>query len=385
MQKVYLDNAATTFLHPDVIAAMQTVLETVPGNPSSLHQLGVEAEQVVNKARAQVAKLLAVRPEELYFTSGGTEANNLAIKGVLHSRSGQIVTTTIEHPSVREVVRALAARGRNVVTLPVNRQGEPDLALLDAALKEPTALISVMAVNNETGQMLPVEEIAKIVREKSPKTLIHVDAVQAPAKLLQAPGKLDIDMFSVSAHKIHGPKGVGALWVRRRDWLEPLFHGGGQEGSLRSGTENVSGIAGFGAAGKLAANNARDWVAVVERLRQRFVQGLEKLPCRLLFQGDCVPHIVAVAFPGFQAEILLQALSARGVYVSAGAACSGKKGNLSHVSQALGLTDTEARGVLRFSFSAFNTETQIDYALTSLENILDELAFVRGRSTRSGR
>lgn len=376
-----MDNAATTPLHPQVIQAVNEAMNAY-ANPSSLHHLGAEAEKLISTARAEVAGMLGVSPANIIFTSGGTEANNLAIKGALarSSRRGRLITSTIEHPSVLEVFRHLELKGREVCWIPVDSQAGLRLDTLEEALAKPTDLVSIMAVNNETGAIQPLQEIVAMVRAMQPQALIHFDGVQAPGKIRFDLGQLRADLVSISAHKIHGPKGVGALYAAKKDLLLPLFDGGGQEGGLRSGTENVMGIMGFGRAARLIRED--DGGKIVTELRARFINGLESLPCRVVAPAQAVPHIVAVSFPGYRGEVMLQALSAYGVFVSTGAACSGKKGNLSHVAEALGLDAEAVTGLLRFSFSKLNTIAEIDYALAILRQVLDELAFVRGRRGR---
>lgn len=381
MQHVYLDNAATTPLHPEVIKALSTAMNQY-GNPSSLHELGASAEQLVQHARKEVAGMLGVNPANIVFTSGGTEANNLAVKGFLSrgGRRGRLITSSIEHPSVFEVFRGLEAEGWDVIRIPVDNQGLLSLKALEKALQEPTLLVSIMAVNNETGSVQPIQEVVRLVRAIQPQTVIHTDAVQAPGKVSFNPMKLGVDMASVSAHKICGPKGIGALYLARRDLVKPLLNGGGQEGGLRSGTENVLSIVGFGRAAGLIGDFQQD--EHVSMLRDLFIQGLSHIPCRIISPPGAVPHILAVAFPGFRGEILLQALSAQGVYVSTGAACSGKKGNLSHVADAMGLDEECTLGLIRFSFAGYNSIEDIHYALGKLKQVLDDLAFVRGRRSK---
>lgn len=383
MEQAYLDNAATTPLHPRVKQAIAQAMEYY-ANPSSLHHLGAEVEAMLGRARSQVAGVLHAPAANILFTSGGTEANNLAIKGVLarKGRKGRLITSTIEHPSVLEVFRRLELEGWDVQRIPVDSQGQIKLDALEAALREPVALASFMAVNNEIGAVQPLAEAVAMIRALQPQALIHVDGVQALGKIEFDPQGLGVDFVSISAHKIHGPKGVGALYARRKDLLLPLLEGGGQEGGLRSGTENVLGIVGFGQAASLIKENFSAGVGKVTELKERFLAGLRDLPCRVISPQSGVPHILAVSFPGFRGEVLLQALSGYGVYVSTGAACSGKKGNLSHVAEALGLDQEASTGLLRFSFSALNTGEEIDYALAKIRQVLDELAFVRGRRSR---
>jgi len=283
---------------------------------------------------------------------------------------------------VLEVAKRLQDEGWELVQIPVDRAGQILLSALEEALEQPTSLVSIMAVNNEVGAVQHLEAVVRLVRARQPKTLIHIDGVQAPGKIIFEPARLGVDLASISAHKIHGPKGIGALYAARRSLLMPLMDGGGQEGGLRSGTENVPGIAGFGRAARLLRASRGEGLKRVAGLQARFLEGLKGHDCQVVSPPSAVPHIVAVSFPGYRGEVLLQALSNRGVYVSTGAACSGRKGNLSHVAKALGLPEECSTGMLRFSFSAMNTEAEIDYALDCLGQTLRELAFVRGRRTR---
>lgn len=383
MQQVYLDNAATTPLLPEVIEAVREALVHY-ANPSSLHAPGAEAEKTVSRARADVAALLNADPANLIFTSGGTEANNLAVKGLLARAGfrGRLITSTIEHPSVLEVFQRLETEGWDVVRIPVDAQGQVSMTALEQALDVPTVLVSIMAVNNEIGAVQPLEDIARLVKTRQPKAIMHTDAVQALGKIPFNPARLGVDMASFSAHKIHGPKGIGALYLAKRDLIQPLLDGGGQEGGLRSGTENVPGIAGFGMAARVAKAQLEDRMQLAAGLRAHFLEGLNRLSCRVVSPDSGVPHIIAAAFPGYRGEVLLQALSGEGIYVSTGAACSGRKGNLSHVAKAIGLDEQCSTGLLRFSFSAMITVAEIDYTLGKIEQVLDELAFVRGRRTR---
>ena len=382
MEKSYLDNAATTPLSPLVADAISAAL-TLYANPSSLHGPGVEAEKQVDAARANVARLLGVSPASLVFTSGGTEANNLAIKGFLaRSRQrGRLVTSSIEHPSVLEVFKEFEMQGWEVLRLPVDDRGQVQLKALEEALAQPVQFLSIMAVNNETGAIQPLKEIVGLVRALQPDVCIHVDAVQALGKIPFRPQELGVNLASISAHKIHGPKGIGALYTDRRDLLLPLICGGGQEGGLRSGTENLLGIIGFGSGAQEIEANMANNLSHVAKLRHQFLQGLQDLPCKVI-SSDGVSHIIAVSFPGFRGEVLLHALSAYGVYVSTGAACSGKKGQLSHVAEAMGLERKTAEGLLRFSFSALTTEDEVEYALQKIRQVLDDLSFVLGRRSR---
>lgn len=380
MDQAYLDNAATTPLHPNVIAAMTTAFSQY-GNPSSLHDLGILAEKKMKQARDQLAGLLKVSSSNIVFTSSGTEANNLALKGALARtrRRGRLVTSSIEHPSVLAVFKELESQGWEVLRLPVDAQGQVRLSALKEAFAQPVQLVSLIAVNNETGVIQLLAEIVRLIRACQPDVIIHTDAVQAVGKMPFYPAQLGVNSASISSHKIFGPKGMGALYVDKRATLSPLIHGGGQEQGLRSGTENIPGIIGFGQAAIEVAGHLRASNEKVSLLRQQFIEGLASLPCQVISPPAGVPHILAVSFPGFKGEVLLHALSARGIYVSTGAACSGKKGQFSYVAQALGLDTETGEGLLRFSFSPFNTEREIDYTLHSLQEIVAELAFVRGR------
>lgn len=380
MDQIYLDNAATTPLHPQVRKTIAAALEEYFANPSSLHSLGLAVEEQLDKARSEVADLLAVDSNRIFFTSGGTEANNLAIQG--SNIRGRLLVSAVEHPSVREVFRHLEQQGHDVRWLAVDNRGVVDLNGLEHALDKPVQFVSVMAVNNETGSIQPLEQICRLVRAQSPDAIIHVDAVQALGKVAFAPETLGADLVSISSHKIHGPKGVGALYVSRPRLLHPLFMGGGQEGNLRSGTENTVGIIGFGAAAAVWHKQREQWQQGLAEMRARFVAGLTRLGAQIISPPDGSSHILAASFPGHRGQVLLQALSERGVFVSTGAACSGKKGNLSYVAEAMALGDEVIRGMLRFSFSPLNTGDELDRALVALAEVLQELAFIRGRRSR---
>ncbi len=379
MPEIYFDNAATTPLHSQVAGAMTLALQYF-ANPSSLHRLGLEAEKRNQASRRQVAEFLGVSPDAIFFTSGGTEANNLAIQGALQRPRGRLLASRVEHPSVREIFIHLERQGWPVEWINVDGRGEVDLSHLATLLAEPVKMVSVMAVNNETGSIQPLEEVCRLVRKRQPQAFIHVDAVQAAGKIQFRPIDLDVDTAVVSAHKMLGPKGVGALYVANPGRIKPLFFGGGQEGKLCPGTENTWGITGFAAAAGLWENNNDAWNREVAKLRHQFAAGLEKLGARIVSPDTGSPYILAASFSGHKGEVLVNALSSRGLYVSTGAACSGKKGNLSHVAQAMGLEDDVIQGMLRFSFSPLNEKREVDMALEILTEVLEELAYVRGRS-----
>lgn len=384
IKTVYLDNSATTRVVPEATAAMREVMENIFGNPSSLHRLGLEAERVLHAARRMLAGTCGAREDEIIFTSGGTEANNLALKGAAlrHVRRGRhLVTTKIEHASVLQACRALEKQGCTVTFLDVNSCGLVDPEQVAESLRPDTVLVSIMHVNNEVGAVQPVAEIGRLLKARHSGIIYHVDAVQSLGKLAVHPAGWHADLVSFSAHKIHGPKGTGALFCREGLELEPLFHGGGQEKGVRPGTENVAGIAGFGAAVRLAELNREKTLAVVTGLRQRLVQGiLTQIPGTAINGPDAAaPHIISVFFPGLKGEVLLHALGERGIYVSTGSACHSRRPQPSHVLLAMGLPEKDIASTLRFSLSAENTPDEIDY---TLEQLVEAVAGLRRMKRR---
>ncbi|WP_449240960.1 cysteine desulfurase family protein [Desulfoscipio gibsoniae] len=383
--QVYLDNSATTRPYPAVVRAVAEAMEEHYGNPSSLHKMGVEADRVMSRARQAVAASLGAGPGEIVFTGGGSEAINLAIKGALPGRWGKhVVTTAVEHPAVLNACGQLKEQGIQVTVLPVDEQGAVQPGQLREALREDTYLVSVMYVNNEVGTVQPLDGIAEVLadfRRGGRKLLWHVDAVQAYGKLPLRPGELGVDLLSVSAHKAHGPKGVGALYVAPHTQLLPLVAGGGQEHGRRSGTENVPGLAGFGAAAAVIAREARGAAERIFPLKKKLAEGilaavpgavLNGPPCR---QENlrCAPHIVNLSFPGLRGEILLHSLEERGIYVSTGSACASRKSPGSHVLKAMGVKGELLEGAVRFSLSSLNTEGDIDYAVEQTAAVVQEL------------
>lgn len=375
----YFDNAATTRCGKEAAELMMTVLTQDYGNPSSLHGKGVEAEKYVRAAREAVAGTLRCKEKEILFTSGGTESNNLAIVGAAEAnrRAGRhIVTSAVEHASVSAPMAWLKERGWELTVLPVSREGVISLDALKESLREDTVLVSVMHVNNEIGAIQPVREAAAIIREKSPRALFHVDAIQSYGKLRIHPGSDCMDLLSVSGHKIRGPKGSGFLYVRDRTRLQPLLHGGGQQRGMRSGTENVPAIAGLGVAASAAYS---DFEAKVERLygmREQFLAGLsgmEGVSVNGCPGRGSAPHIVSVSVEGVRAEVLLHALEERGIYVSAGSACSSNKPSVSATLQAIGMKPSLLDSTVRFSFSVDNAPEEIDYALGQMRELIPSL------------
>lgn len=377
---VYLDHNATTPMDPSATAAMAPYLGERYGNPSSVHRVGRLAREAVEEARGRVAALLAGQPEEVIFTSGGTEANNLAIKGIVwaqgHGRRGcHLITTQIEHQSVLEPCRFLERAGVASVTyLPVDRDGLVDPADLEEALRPETVLISVMHANNEIGTIQPIEEVAAIARRRG--VPLHVDAVQTAGKVALEVGRLGADLVSVSAHKCYGPKGVGALWVRRGVRLAAQQHGGHHERSVRGGTEPVAAIVGFGAAATLAADRLVERAAHVQAMAQRLWCGLRERVDGIHLNGHAtqrLPGTLNIAFEGVDGEVLLIQADLAGICLSLGAACDTGSVEPSHVLLAMGVPEPLARASLRLSLGTGTTPEEIDYCLETLPRLVGRL------------
>jgi len=365
--EAYLDNSATTSLCPEAAEAMQEAAALFWGNPSSLHRLGLEAERLLARCRADVAASLHCSPGEITFTSGGTESNNLALFGAaaaLRRRGRRIVTSAVEHSSVAESAAELQNRGFDVVYLNVDGQGRvPEQELLRLITKD-TILVSLMAVNNEVGAVQPIDAVRRALRHANAPALIHCDAVQAYGKLPVNPQRLGVDLLTVSSHKIHGPKGAGALFVRRGVRINPIMFGGSQEQKLRPGTEAVPAIAGFAAAAR-AMPDLQQSLQYVTGLRDRLVQGLGTMEgVKINSPPDALAYLTNLSLPGLQSETMLNFLSERGVYVSSGSACA--KGMKSRVLRAMALSDQDIAGALRVSLSRYNTWEEIDAFLFAL-------------------
>ena len=374
--EAYFDNSATTRVYDSVADIMVKVMKEDYGNAAAKHMKGVEAERYIREAREEIAKSLKVKEKEIIFTSGGTESNNMALIGtaLANRRAGNhLITTCIEHASIYNTMSFLEEQGFRVTYLPVDHNGivSPD-ALREAICGE-TILVSVMYVNNEMGAVEPIEEIGKIIKEKKPGAYFHVDAIQAYGKYVIRPKRQGIDLLSVSGHKIHGPKGVGFLYMDERVKIKPLIYGGGQQKGLRSGTENVPGCAGLGAAVKEVYRDHEAKVEKLYALKDRLVSGLSKMEGVTvlgLTGRDSAPQIVSAAFAGVRAEVLLHALEDRGVYVSSGSACSSTHPGVSGTLRGIGLKAELLDSVLRFSFGLFNTEDEVDYCLAQLQELL---------------
>jgi cysteine desulfurase len=380
--KVYLDNSATTAMAPEVVAAMLPYFSEEIGNAQSVHSFGQRAKAAVEKARREVAALINAAPSEIVFLSGGTEADNLAMRGIAEAhrdRGKHIITTQIEHPAVLATCEALESEGLRVTYLPVSKAGVVSVDDLRLAIDDDTILISIMLANNETGTIQPVEEIAEVVAETRARGLdihLHTDAVQAVGKIPVDVNKLGVDLLSLSAHKIHGPKGIGVLYVRKGTRLAKLLHGGHHERDRRAGTENVSGIVGLGKAADLARIQLDERAARMRELRDYLESQLMTYVTNVRINGDAerrVPNISNLSFEGVDGESLLISLDLKGVAVSTGSACASGSLEPSHVLQALGLGREEVRGSLRISLSAYTTRDEIDYAVSVLRETVQRL------------
>lgn len=378
-KEIYLDNSATTKPSPKVCAAVLDAMAGYYGNPSSLHRLGMQAEKAFVKAKKQIADCLSVPENELYITSGGTESSNIAILGAAEAnkrRGRHIICSGVEHPAVYETVRSLEKQGFEVSILGVNETGHIRLEEFEQTLRPDTVLVCVMHVNNEVGAVQPIEKLKPMMQKKSPHALLFVDAVQSFGKLALKPAKWGIDLLSASAHKIHGPKGVGVLYVRKGARVLPVQFGGHQQGGLRSGTENVPGAVGFGAAAEAAGGGIEENGKKAACLKQRLWDGISANIERVAVNGggECLPYILNVSFLGIKAEILLHALESKGIYVSTGSACASNAPQPSRTLLAMGKSRQEIEGAVRFSFSKDNTEEEIDYTIEVLKN---EVAAIR--------
>ena len=377
--EAYLDNSATTVALPEVRdIVVETMMEDY-GNPSSLHKKGMEAEQYVKTAAERIARTLKAKPSEIVFTSGGTESNNMAIIGAARAnrRAGKhIITSTIEHASVYNVFGYLEEEGYRVSYIPVDENGHLKEKELEAAIDEETTLVSVMYVNNEIGSVNPIEEIGALIKRKNPKTIFHVDAIQAYGKYRINPKKEHIDMLSVSSHKIHGPKGVGFLYIKDGTKIVPVVYGGGQQKGMRSGTHNVPGIAGLGVAAEKIYEDYEAKIARMYGIKKEFVKLVQELPetkINGLTDEQSAPHVVSVSFAGVRSEVLLHALEERGIYVSSGSACSSNHPAVSGTLRGIGVERELLDSTLRFSFSIFTTEEEIRYCAQMLSELLPVL------------
>ncbi len=384
MQKrIYLDNAATTCLDDRLLEVMLPLFNKQFGNSSSLHSYGVEAKDVLDRAHEQLAGFIGASPEELIFTSGGTESNNFAIKGIAFAnrhKGNHMIVSSIEHDCILNSCKWLEEQGFYITYLPVDHNGIVDLDFLERAINPKTILVSVMYANNEIGTVEPIDEIGRICRKKN--VLFHCDACQSFGKVPVKVDQSNIDLLTINSHKIYGPKGVGALYIRKGTLIMPLLHGGGQEHGLRSTTENIPGIAGFAKAAELCMNEMEKETIRLTRLRKRFIDFLFDEFENVYINGHDklrLPGHVNFSFHGLEGETirLLLLLDELGIAVSAGSACSSNhNSNASHVLQAIGLNPFEARGGIRVSFGRFTSENDIDYCMSALKQSVSELNMI---------
>ncbi len=372
--EVYFDNSATTKPYEEVVDTVADTMRNYFGNPSSAHHLGIIAEQKMSECRDAMAKTINCSKDEIIFTSGGSESNNFAIKGFAKA-GAHIITTRIEHPSVINVYKELENEGVQVTYLELNAEGKISIDNLMESLTKDTVLVSIMHVNNEIGSVQDIETIGKVLKEKSSRVKFHVDAVQSYCKTPINVKEAKVDLLSASAHKIHGPRGIGFSYLKKGLMPKSLICGGGQERNLRSGTENLAAIAGFSVAAYKTWSNMKNSYEKVTVLKNYFMERLDEIENIKInsFEG-CSPYILSTSFLGVKSEVLLRTLDDKGIYVSAGSACSAKGNKESHVLKALGLSDEEIRGTIRFSFNAENTNEEIDY---TIEVLKESISFLR--------
>ena len=377
--EAYFDNSATTKVTDSVKDIVVKVMTEDYGNPSSMHMVGVEAEKYIKTAKENIAKILKVDEKEIYFTSGGTEGNNLATIGVAaaNKRSGnKIITTAVEHASVASPMKYLEQEGYDVVYLPVDNFGVVDMEAVKKEMTEDTILVSVMHVNNEVGAIQPISEIGKYIKTVNPKVVFHVDAIQSFGKMEIRPKKENIDILTVSGHKIHGPKGSGFIYIKKNTKINPIISGGGQQDGMRSGTENVPGIAGIGQASKDCYDHLEENVDMMTGLKDYLIDRLSEIDDVTINSrkgADGAPHIVSASFRGVRSEVLLHALEDKGIYISAGSACSSNRPAVSRTLKAMNVEKDLLESTVRFSFSKFNTKEEIDYCMEQLKELLPVL------------
>ena len=377
--EIYLDNSATTRCFPEVADLIDQILCEDYGNPSSMHHKGVEAESYVRDAKETLAKILKVNEKEILFTSGGTESDNIAIMGVAmanHRAGRHMITTRVEHPAILQTMKYMESQGFEVTYLDVDEKGCICLEQLEQAIRPDTILVSIMHTNNEIGTLQPIAQAGALIKRCNPNTLFHVDAVQGFGKARIYPRKMKIDLMSVSAHKIHGPKGVGFLYIGEKVKIKPIMYGGGQQEGMRSGTENVPGYAGMAKAAQMLYEQLEAETDYLYDLRQYFIEQVEKIDGAFVNGApgrEGAPHIVSVTIPGVRAQVLLNELSAKyHICISAGSACSTHKPQPSVTLLAIGLDKEQAVETLRFSFSVFTTRQEIDTCLDALYSIVPE-------------
>ena len=378
--EIYLDNSATTMCYPDVAELTNTIMTQDYGNPSSMHHKGLVAERYVRSATEKIAATLRADSSEILFTSGGTESDNLALIGTARAnvRMGRhLITTGIEHPAILETMKYLESEGFEVTCLPVDENGIVRLEDLENAIRSDTILVSMMYVNNEIGAVEPIAEAGALIKRVNPRTIFHVDAVQGYGKFRICPKNMGIDLMSVSGHKIHGPKGVGFLYIRSGAKISPILYGGGQQKGMRSGTENVPGIAGLARAAEEIYSDFDKENAGMRDLKNYFVHTLSEKLEDIRFNGktneESAPHIISVSIRGVRAEVLLHALEDKEIYVSAGSACASNRPHVSETLKAIHLENELLESTLRLSMSVFTTKEQMDYTIQALCDIVPML------------
>lgn len=377
--EIYLDNSATTAVHPDVVKLMSKIMLEDYGNPSSKHNKGVQAERYLNEAGETLASILKCDKKELLYTSGGTESDNMAFIGTALAnkrRGNHIITTMIEHPAILETTVFLEKNGFEITYLPVDATGCVSLEALKEALKPETILVSIMYANNEVSIVEPIAEAAAMVKEYNPEIIFHTDAVQAFGKYRIIPKRENIDLMSVSAHKLHGPKGVGFLYIKDKTKINPIIFGGGQQKGMRSGTENVPGIAGMALAAKLCYENFDEKIERLYELKEYFTDKVLEIP-GTVFNGrrghEGTPHVISISFENVRSEVLLHALEDKGIYVSSGSACSSNKPALSGTLKAIGVKNNLLDSTIRFSLCTENTKEELDEVIIALNELVPML------------
>lgn len=377
--EVYLDNSATTKCFKDVAELMMTIMCEDYGNPSSMHNKGMQAENYIRNAKDIISRNLKVNEKEILFTSGGTESDNIALIGsaMANYRAGRhLITTKIEHPAILQTMKYLEEQGFEVTYLPVDKNGQIRLEDLEKAIRNDTILVSIMHTNNEIGALQPIEEAGSLIKKINPNIIFHVDAVQGFGKFRINPKKMNIDLLSVSGHKIHGPKGVGFLYINEKIKIKPIIFGGGQQKGMRSGTENVPGVAGLAKAIEMIYADLDENVERLYRLKEHFIAGVIQIPdikINGLTGRESAPHVISVSIRGIRSEVMLHALEEKGVYVSAGSACASNKPQTSDTLKAIGVEKELLDSTIRFSMSEFTTQEEIDYTLKAMQEIIPML------------
>lgn len=377
--EAYLDNSATTRCSKAAADMVYKLLTEDFGNPSSLHMKGVIAENYINDAKKKIAKTLKVQEKEILFTSGGTESNNLAIIGsaLANKRAGKhIITSSVEHASVYSPMQFLEELGFEVTYLPVNSDGQISVEELKAAIRDDTILVSLMHVNNEIGAVVPIEEAGAAIKAANPSTIFHVDAIQSYGKFVIRPKKMNIDLLSVSGHKIHGPKGSGFLYIKDKTRIKPIIYGGGQQKGMRSGTENVPAYAGLGVAAEEIYTDFDKKIAHMYSIRDHFIDEVLQID-GVTVNGRCdhenAPHVVSVSIEGIRAEVMLHTLEEKNVYVSAGSACSSNHPAISSTLKSIGVKQNLLDSTIRFSFCVNTTMEEVDYAISVMRDVIPKL------------